>query len=227
MIYLHIGTHKTGSTSLQRFLSDNSKALRHHGYELYTGCMQNPMNHIELHLYALNDNRDTFAKYNFPSLELGTPFRTSVQELIHGFLRSSSEPHQIFTGESLSWLRFDAELIRLKNLVKCPPSTVKVILYLRNKKDFLNSYEKQIYKKRNRYASSNKESVLYIQDDTWLIDYDWLISIYEKHFDPENLVILDYDQEMQNYNNIIPSFLQVLNIPFKNFDYEQYFFNQS
>jgi len=48
MIFLHIGTHKTGSKSLQRFLFDHTAQLAASGYDLYKGSHKNPTNHREL-----------------------------------------------------------------------------------------------------------------------------------------------------------------------------------
>ena len=41
-VYLHVGTHKTGSTSIQYALSSSAKALKINGYRyLESGCLHN------------------------------------------------------------------------------------------------------------------------------------------------------------------------------------------
>lgn len=58
---MHIGTHKTGSTSLQNWLLDSKTILEDNGYCLYEGMHQKE-NHIELYLAAMRYDRESFGK---------------------------------------------------------------------------------------------------------------------------------------------------------------------
>jgi hypothetical protein len=46
-----------------------------------------------------------------------------------------------------------------------------------------------------------------------LTDYDSLIKAYAGAFGMENLTIIDYDQQMAEYGDIIPAFVNALNLP--------------
>ena len=55
---LHIGIHKTGSTSIQRFLGVNRSKLRQCGIDFYSG-IHHLNNHVELHTAAIRTSRET------------------------------------------------------------------------------------------------------------------------------------------------------------------------
>ena len=102
------------------------------------------------------------------------------------------------------------EIDRLRTILDLPNHEVKVVLYLRNKEDYLRSYTSQLYKVQGRKPSSDRRSVLYVEPDTWLIDYDSLLAAYHRGFGAENVVVIDYDEQMRQWGNAIPSFLKAL-----------------
>jgi len=208
-IYLHIGTHKTGSTSIQTFLQKESKLLNEKGFDFYQG-FHNKKNHIELFLSTMREGRDSFAKEKF-DIENAENYFCKTKNFVHQCINQSKYDKIIFSTEGLSLLRFTDELTKLKELLKSEENKITIILYLRKESDFLDSYKKQI-KKRTRSFSDNPSSVYYVKDDTWLTDYSTLKKSYSDAFDEENLVIIDYDKETITNNNVLPSFLLALGI---------------
>jgi hypothetical protein len=118
----------------------------------------------------------------------------------------------VFTSEDLCWLRHDDEIDRLRTILDAGQFEVKVVLYLRNKLDFLRSYTAQIFKVPGRQPSSDSASTLYVEPDTWLVDYDGLVATYQRGFGANNLIVIDYDEQMRTLGNVIPSFLRVLGL---------------
>jgi hypothetical protein len=211
-LFLHIGTYKTGTTSLQRFVLDQSDELRRHGIALYRGQIR-ASNHIELHLAALRYDRDSFAKLGHSQhVKFDVAYTQQIARRVQSFLNSVPEPCALFSSEGLSLLRYDDEIERLRTILDAHNREVRVVLYLRNKADFLRSYASQILKQEGRKPSHDKRSALYVGSDTWLTDYDSLIAAYQRGFGAGNLTIIDYDAEMQRVGNVIPSFLKVLGV---------------
>jgi hypothetical protein len=139
-LYLHIGTHKTGSTSIQHFLLHHACSLRERGIAFYRGQYRET-NHIELYLASLRYERDSFAKQRFgKSLKFDPDFTRDVAHSVQHFLRSCPEPQVVFSTEGLSLLRHDDEIDRLKSVLGSESTNATIILYLRNKTDFLRSY---------------------------------------------------------------------------------------
>jgi Sulfotransferase family len=211
-LILHIGTLKTGSTSLQQFLLDHANYLSRKGFALYRGEIQE-VNHTELHLAAMRYERDSFAKLGIcKHLTIDASYTQHVTEQVQSFINSCREPRIIFTSEALSWLRHDDEIDRLRTILDLARHEARVVLYLRNKEDFLRSYTSQLYKVKGRKPSSDCRSVLYVEPDTWLTDYNSLLATYQRGFGSSNVVVIDYDEEMRRVENVIPSFLRALGL---------------
>jgi hypothetical protein len=211
-LVLHIGTHKTGSTSLQRFLLDHSDDLSRRGIAVYRGEFREA-NHIELHLASMRYERDSFAKMGIcKHVVCNAEYTRQVAERVRSFVSSCHESRIVFTSEDLSWLRHDDEIDRLRTILDAGNHQVKVVLYLRNKQDFLHSYTAQIHKVPGRQPSSDRCSVLCVEPETWLVDYVSLVATYQRGFGAGNVDVMDYDQQMRNDGNVIPSFLSTLGL---------------
>jgi hypothetical protein len=225
-LVLHVGTHKTGSTSLQRFLLDHAVDLSRKGVAVYRGELRES-NHIELHLTAMRDERDSFAKLGIcKHLTIDAVYRRHVAERVQAFIGSYHESRLVFTSEDLCWLRYDDEIDRLKTILAVGANDATVVLYLRNKHDFLRSYTAQIHKVPGRQPSDDPSSTLYVEPDTWLVDYDSLVATYQRGFGADNVVVIDYDHEMRTLGNVIPSFLRVLGVDSADeLDSSSYFLN--
>jgi hypothetical protein len=222
-LILHIGTHKTGSKSLQRFMMDHAVDMSRHGIALYRGELRET-NHIELHLAAMRDERDSIARLARKDLTIDAAYRRRVAERVQAFIRSREEKQIVLTSEGLSWLRYEGEIDRLKMLLDADRHETKVVLYLRNKEDFLRSYTAQIHKVPGRVPSRDSASTLYVEPDSWLVDYESLVAMYQRGFGAQNVVVIDYDHEMRNVGNVIPSFLRVLGLDAA-LDTSSYFLN--
>jgi hypothetical protein len=209
-LIVHVGTHKTGSTSLQRFLLDHVVGLSRKGIAVYRGEFREG-NHIELHLAAMRCERDSFAKLGVCGhVVCDAEYTRQVAERVRDFVGSCDELRVVFTSEDLCWLRHDDEIDRLRTILDVGHHEAKVVLYLRNEEDFLRSYRAQIHKVPGRQPSNDPASTLYVEPDTWLVDYDSLVSAYQRGFGADNVVVIDYDDQMRKVGNVIPSFLSVL-----------------
>lgn len=130
---------------------------------------------------------------------------------MHKFLRNCKTPHAIFSNEGLSLLRYSDELDRLAEMMN--GDRLRIILYLRNKEDFLRSYTNQICKVRGRYPLTDPTSALYVAPDSWLVDYKTLIEVYSTRFGRENILVKNYDQELSKEGNTLTSFQDALELP--------------
>ncbi len=75
-----------------------------------------------------------------------------------------------------------------------PPNVdIEVVVVLRPKAAFLESYRRQVAKSTIHDFSSDPTSPYYCERDSWLLDYDRLLRVYGAAF--ERVVTLDYDSE--------------------------------
>lgn len=210
-IYLHIGTHKTGSTSIQQWLHDNRSLLLKHNRQVYQGLHRRD-NHPELYLAALRYDRDSFGKLKMPEISFDAEYTRSIAQRVQSFIKRSAADNLIFTAEGLSHLRHPDELERLKQVLGNQYDSIRVILVLRDQATYLDRYRKQLLSKRGRKPSKDYWSCLYVEDDTWMTDYRQLQDAYASAFGKDSLHVIDYDREFQTCRNILPAFVRAIGL---------------
>jgi hypothetical protein len=228
-VYLHIGTHKTGTTSIQQYLYAHNETHRKFGIDYYKGLynpangIYTPANHVELHVAAMRENRMSPFKLK-NKINADKEYKQLVQNRVREFINDTNANKVIFSAEGLCYLRYGDELSYLQELFK--GVEIYIIIYLREKSSFLRSYRLQLIKMGMSF-SDDPNSFAYVQDDTWLLEYDDLINIYGSHFGHDRLIIFNYDDVLVSDGNVIPSFLKTIGVPSKLSDTSAYWYNKS
>lgn len=217
VLRLHIGTHKTGSTSIQRWLADHRDWLADRDYAVYHG-LHLPANHIELYLAAMRPERDSFAKRSLSGWSFDTAYAANVGKRVRDHLASHQGKQSIFSSEGLSLLRHEDELRSLRAVLGEAAANVSVLLFLREKQAFLGSYRAQLLSQPGRFPAADYWSALYVEEDSWLIDYDQLLGAYGAAFGRQSVTVIDYDDEVARRGSVLPSFLEWLQIPQSDID---------
>lgn len=223
---LHIGLHKTGTTSIQAFLQRNIGALQTHGMDFYQGMVY-PENHVELHAASMRPERQSGYK-NRAGLQVDANYIAQVQQRVARFVQDSNASRLVFSNEGLSLLRYVDELQTLKSLF--PAGCFQVVVYLRNQADYLRSYAAQLSKNPETLPQHiDKESFAYAEPDSWLADYAARLAPFEQVFGASNVHVLSYDAVLEKEGNVIPSFLRWLGLAsaFDPMDWESCFLNRS
>lgn len=199
-VILDIGTHKTGTTSRQEFLRNHRRALNARGIEVYEGSII-PSNHVELHMACMADERMSPIK-----LQQGGNFdRRALYEQtakrIGRYLERSDWSTLVFSAEGLSYLVHKEELERLAALFS--GVTVDVVVYLREKADFLRSYAGQMAK-MGIPLSDDRASFAYAGEDSWLVDYDRFAAFGSRF---ASLTTHSYADAVAAHGSVVPHFL--------------------
>ena len=190
-VIIHIGTHKTGSTSLQAVLHHNRRQMKRQGIEYYEGT-RSKKNHYDLNLAVMRAGVETFANFGRDEINQAELYN-EVREKIGDQMRRSTAHTFVFSNEDLSYLRTKQECERLRALFTEQNVKFKILLVLRNKEDFLRSYKSQLLKDPRRSPSPHKKSGLYVESDTWLLDYDDLQRAYRSVF--SDVVTIAYSEQ--------------------------------
>ncbi len=54
---------------------------------------------------------------------------------------------------------------------------------------------------------NDKESHTYMQPDSWLVDYELRLRSYRESFGHDNVIVIDYDREIEKHGSVLPSFI--------------------
>jgi hypothetical protein len=223
-IVLHIGTHKTGSTSLQQFLHDQRDGLLAGAGVAYPTGLVIPAAHAELPLLAIRRDRTWPARLRFPETQ-DPRWLSAAAAHVHDVLTSSPQPVSVFSHEDLSYVRFDDELAELRSALGERP--VRVVVFLRDPVAFLRSYEAQLVA-TGFPLSDDPASFAYVERDSWLVDHDALLSAYRGAFGAESVEVIDYDETMRRDGSVIPAFAELVGIPRSSLPaLDRYFLNRS
>lgn len=220
---IHIGFHKTGSSSIQHFLKINRDRLKTHGYWFYSGEHIDG-NHVELHAASMRRERSSTFKLK-SEFEFDEQYFLNTKARLREFIARVGENSAIFSADSLSLLRYADETDCLASML---PRDVSIIAFLRNRQDYRRSHSSQLKRAGFRNVT-DKDSHAYMEEDSWMFDYELRLKSYRETFGLENVHIVDYDEACDRDGSIIPSLLSLLNLErsFASEDWQDIRLNQS
>lgn len=191
---VHIGTHKTGTTSFQNWGDANrSEIQRLTGYRFYESRWSGA--HVEFPILSLRPELDMPAR----KVHCVTP---EVEQEMRDHIRSQLNGEDlIISAEGLSFIRFAEEVERLRELLD--PYDLDFIVVQRERDDFLRSYT-QWMKALNIEPSDDPESSRYLGTDSWILDFDRFPELFP------GIKIIDYRQAMNVGGSIIPAIMEGL-----------------
>lgn len=201
-VILHIGTLKTGTTSFQRWFSDNESTITATtGCRWFHGAFPDAR---EIAAACIDDGRQTpaMALGFFP--ERGSEAWMHWRQDVHRSVRSqvdAADTPIVVSCEALCLLRTPSEMQRLAELFD--PATTDIVLTLRSRAGFLSSWKQHLEHDFFR-RSNDPESFAYVADDSWLVDYESLKNCYATVFQGR-FTVIDYDERLAGDGSIIPA----------------------
>lgn len=193
-LFLHIGYHKTGTTSLQSLLNQNAAALREIGIYYPDTIGDGKRNYFHKHLQLFIDLKVAHDERG----DIAAPVRAMARRIL-----DSGSPAAIVSEESLAGLS-EPVLDRLAELRE--DFNVKVVAVLRRQDGFLQSF----YHQSIHYQGETRDFPNFIRDSPWQrIHYDTAMTNWADRFGAENIHVLSYDL-CDNGKSVIPSVLKIL-----------------
>jgi hypothetical protein len=203
-VLLHIGLHKTGTTSIQYYLRDHEALLAEHGVRFPRGWLR-LNNHFELPLAVMRPERMFSARTRGD--EWRDPgFRAELLNQVSRDLRTHRSMFTVLSAEDLSLLRYDDELAVVRQVI----GDARVVVYLRRPAAFLASMSAHLSKPGQPGVSDDPDAYNYLHRDSWRLDYDKLVALWRRHFTRVSAV--GYDQVTQRDSSVLPSFLAKLGV---------------
>ena len=206
-LILHIGTEKTGTTSIQHFLADNKIALEEQGIFIPQTPSGRSPNHRKLATACLTENQrdDSFDEFNiknFPSWR-----DNAFIEISNELLLSNLETH-VLSSEHFSSRLVGVEAIkRLYVFLKKIYSEIKVVIYFRRQDEYAVSLYSTYLK-----SGGDSKAILPKVPLNERFDYFSMCKKWEGVFGVGSLEVRVFDRSVLNEGNVISDFCQVLGI---------------
>lgn len=206
---IHIGQHKTGTTSIQKFLQDNRTTLAKKGlYVPFSIAGYNNPSHFILNVYALE--RDRYSSMKEAILtnkgeqylsELEIELKKDIDKIYKNAV-SKECSEVIWSNEGLYLLNTVAEYERLIGLFSEYSTEVEVVCCFRDVTSYRESYMEQLNKQKIQ-PSNNPDSYRYLKEDSWIFDYKRKKSLLSNVFDKCTYFKYDSIDNVKRFMEII------------------------
>jgi hypothetical protein len=206
---LHIGQHKTGTTSLQHYLKNNREKLRQKGLYVPDNLagITHPSHYI-LNVYALDSKRSSPMKEVMLNHQKSDYFDYLEQHLTASIKQHYTQAYDsncsdiIWTNEGLYLLNSVTEYKKLQQLFQNETDEMLCICCFRDKISFRRSYMAQL-KKQGLSFSQKEDSYCYIEPTSWLFNYERKKALLEQTF--KNNLYIDYTPD-----DMVSTFMQAI-----------------
>jgi hypothetical protein len=143
LLHLHIGSHKTGTSSIQATFFGSRERLRDLGID-YFGFSAN---HSQPMLWRFGTQRFTHPVTVGARMSREDVLRTAdaVDRELRDFLRNPPFPTKVISGEEISTLG-ESDVAQIKAFLANFSERVHVIIYVRNYYDYMNSEIQELVK---------------------------------------------------------------------------------
>ena len=204
-LYLHIGTHKTATTTIQRFCADNRKVFESKGMVYPDFPFRFPFkgpNRNGLFLGMVYRGSDGVRRK-----DLEKEYYHQALDIIHGLFEKY--PSVLLSNERL-WMDLylkDAKLVR--KLVKDSQKhgyQIKMIVYLRRQDSFIESFWSETVKELPDRTDTLQE---YISEFEFL-DYNAILSKYAELIGEENVIVRRFSDAVKVEGGILVDFMRQL-----------------
>lgn len=198
-LYIHIGTHKTGTTAIQHFLYNNRKVLEEKNFHYPDFIVRIPgldwakqMSHnLAWHLGFGNGPSAAAAR------DIDTAFFLEQVAGRDNVVLSSEVFCENVTPDNLSRLAWFLDEVKVENFV--------FIIYLRRQDLFLESAYQQVVK-QGRFWKNISELTSHLEDRFYALDR------YAERFGKPSIRVRVYEQDQFQGGNIFTDFFSLLNL---------------
>lgn len=197
-VYLHIGLHKTGSSSIQESLFSARKELDSKGYSYLCEDFDGVERALPQKWINLNGFEDPFIK------DVGR---------FNNIVKSSKNEKIIISIEALAWFYTEKSISNVRKALE--GFNVKVIVYLRRQDLQMVSYHQEGSKGKNKpssvyYGPSLKP--FHDLKNTEYLDYEKRLSTWSSFFGRENLIIKVFDPSNFPEKDVVKDFLSLFSL---------------
>ncbi|MCW0223520.1 hypothetical protein OJP33_02170 [Campylobacter lari] len=203
--YVHIGTPKTGTTSIQDFLYLNREKLEIQN-TIYANSIESHTRHNVLVNFCFEfRNNSNWEKISFERI---LKYRSRLK-LFYALKEEVVQAKRdfIFSTEGITWHFYDVKYIKIlkKFFKELGFNRIILILYLRSTSDLLISLSTQLIK--TNYSSIPCFINPWEYDRQYIFNNKWLCQKYSEIFGKENLIVRLFDKNEFFQRDLLKDFI--------------------
>ena len=223
---IHIGTEKTGTTSIQTFLEINQIALQKQDISCPNSLRYaNTFNHRLAAVISYSDKRnDDNTKFLFNSLDQRKKHINNIINALKVEISNNPCRNWIISSEHLqSRLRTKEEIFRLKNIFSHFFDEIKILIYIREPIETAASWWSTTIKGKGIINKLPNPKHPYIKH---LCDHENTIKLWSSVFKRENIILGLYENKLKTEHYLLNDFCKKLNIDSNNLLFPQKYENK-
>jgi len=206
-LVLHIGSGKTGTTSIQTFLHKNRDRLAELGF-LYPRS-PGKVRHTRVSLSVLPDDVvDRAPAWHRQGFTSAAAFRQTFHRKLGAEIAEAGLPRVILSDEALFGARDEARE-RLRQLTDRIARSVRLVVYLRRQDDHLASRYQQRVKVGETLRLEERVRVL---DLSGLYDYRARLGKWQQDMDPTSFVVRPFERSRFTDGSLHQDFLEAAGV---------------
>lgn len=206
-LYLHVGTHKTGTTSIQSFIAGQAADLRASGIEPWSGPRSANMFHLA-HAFLrprLATPMRLTGRHDLTGLSADNP---ALSAFCRAVPRIGARAHLV-SSESFCFARTDRERAFLIRHLGGLFDEIRPIVAFRARADWERSWRQQVAKAGVAGAIEALPETRRVTAE-WYFDRDAILSFWGG---VGPVTVIDYDAAVQEDGSILPAFLRAIDQP--------------
>ena len=201
-LILHIGSGKTGTSSIQQFLAKNRVHLVEQGV-LYPRT-PGPTRHLRLSLSLMSD-ADLVRQPEWRTQGDSSPtqFRQNFERQLANEIENAALPRVLLSDEALYGCS-DEGLVRLRALLEGTFGERRVVVYLRRQDDHLCSRYQTVVQRGNVLRLTERLEQMRFAS---MYDYHGRLRTWERLIEPTHIVVRPFDRERFFEGSLLHDFL--------------------
>lgn len=216
-LYLHIGTTKTATSSIQKFLKINRTVLEQHNYcyppllHTYSRISTNRNGHFLVgNLYQKDGSRDTLRERIYR--------KDGMKQVLNCFKQYDN----VILSDEVIWRvtsRSRKNLFPyLKKRAQEHGFSVKIIVYLRRQDDFqISLWNQNVKHSRTAMTLTFDERLAQVlEEESYVLNYADKLDEIAAIFGKENIIVRRFEPESWVNGSIIDDFMQCIGLPITN-----------
>ena len=208
ILYLHIGTEKTGTTSIQRFFANNREPLAKNG--IFYPRTLGPANHLALATYA-NKRRggELWQKMGIENRADYQNFRARMQRELAAEMETFPVSKTIMSNEHCSSrLKSVEEIEDLRQFLAAFADDIYIVVYLRRQDDFVvSTYSTAIKTGHSQPLTIPNEAQIARRYDYWE-----LLSRWAEVFGNDKMICRKFEKGSLIDNDVVRDALHVMGV---------------